>query len=621
MTRADSRPPFERFAQHWLYRAVAWIGSDAIVYSTNITGQFNLWRQSIGPRGAPGYARPLTMYRDRVVAAIAPSPDGRTVYYTADQEGDEQYQLYRVGVEGGEPTPIVADRKVRHELGPDAVDPTGRRLLYVDNARTPEDFDVTVHDLDRGTLLRPLEEGYIWDGPTWDPSGRRFFVRQYHSNTRIRSFVHDLLRRTTIEILPHDSDEIVAAQAWTPDGRGLLVRSNLGGEYCRLEHVDLARGRPRVLLDGPHDVERCLVAGRSGTILAVVNEGGYSILYTSDHGSRFRRIAGLLAGCTDEWPFGQNIGLEPGGRRAAVLWHTGIRPAEIVVVPLPRGRSTNVTESRVGGVSDVTPRPPRLVRFRSFDGRLIPAFYYVPRHRSAVRSPAVLSIHGGPESQERPMWKSCGLYAYLLACGIHVLAPNIRGSTGYGKTYQKLIHHDWGGNELKDLRAAAEWLRHRPEIDPHRLGVFGGSFGGFATLSCLTRLPEYWKVGVDLFGPSNLITFVKTVPPFWIRFMDEWVGNAMTEAKFLRDRSPISYIDQVQADVLVVQGARDPRVVQAESDQMVEQLRAHGRTVEYLVFPDEGHGFTKPENLQRAYGAAARFLTDHLVGSGAPTPS
>jgi dipeptidyl aminopeptidase/acylaminoacyl peptidase len=205
-----------------------------------------------------------------------------------------------------------------------------------------------------------------------------------------------------------------------------------------------------------------------------------------------------------------------------------------------------------------------------------------------------------------------GLYAWLNAHGIAVLAPNIRGSTGYGTSYQKLIHHDWGGAELKDLKAAADWMCARPEIDPARLGVFGGSFGGFATLSCVTRLPEYWKVGVDIVGPSNLMTFVKTVPPFWVRFMAQWVGDPETEADFLRDRSPITYIDNVRADLLVVQGANDPRVNKAESDQMVEHLRAKGRKVEYMVFEDEGHGFTKRVNQLRAMGACGRFLVDHL---------
>lgn len=604
-------PPIERYAQHWLYGMVGWLRPGELLYTTNISGQFNLWQQSVGPRGERGYARPLTAYRDQSVRTMVPSSDGRTVFFSADEGGDEQFQLYRVDSSGGDPEALTADRKVRHELARGAVHPGGRQLLYVDNGRSPSDMDVVLHDLVRGTSRRPMAEGNLWMHPIWDPSGGRFFALQQHSNTRVQSFVHDVKKGTTTELLPHETEEVALATEWSPDGRGLFMISNLGREFARLEYLDLSSGRSKVLLQGPHEVEDCLVARANGRILVKVNEDGYSVLYDGRIGQRFRRVKALPAGCTVAG-WGRSLDLSVDGRQAVALWHTGTRPGEIVWFPLPSGSYRVLTESMPGGVPGGPLAAPRLVRFRSFDGRWIPAFYYVPKHPSREPAPAVLSIHGGPESQERPAWVYSGLYAYLTARGIHVLAPNIRGSSGYGKTYQKLIHHDWGGNELKDLAAAAEWLRSRPEVDHERLGVFGGSFGGFATLSCLTRLPGYWKVGVDIVGPSNLITFVKSVPPFWVRFMDQWVGNPMTEAKFLEDRSPITYIDQVRADVLIVQGANDPRVNRAESDQMVERLRARGRHVEYLVFDDEGHGFTKTDNLLRALGSSARFLADHL---------
>jgi dipeptidyl aminopeptidase/acylaminoacyl peptidase len=618
MRSGEPRPPFERFAQHWTYGMLAWTRPGELVYTTNITGQFNAWRQAVGPRGERGYARPVTAHRSRTVRALVPTRDGRTLFFSADEDGDEQFQVYRVALDGGDPAALTADRTVRHELGSGAVDPLGRQLLYVDNARSPADMDVVVHDLRRGTTRRPLATDLLWSSPTWDPAGRRFFALQIRSNTRVRSFVHDLRRGTTVELLPHETEENAIAHAWSPDGRGIFLTSNLGREHERLEYVDVTSGRSKVVFDPPHGVESCAVAERAGTIVCGVNEEGYTVLYTGRPGARWRRVPGLPRGCVlAVW--GPALALTADGRQGSVIWHTGTRPAEVVWFSLPTGRPTTLTDSMPGGVPGGPLPAPRLVRFRSFDGRWIPAFYYAPRRRSAGRSPAVLSIHGGPEGQERPAWLYAGLYAYLASRGIYVLAPNIRGSSGYGQSYQKLIHHDWGGNELKDLRAAAEWLRARPEVDGQRLGVYGGSFGGFATLSCLSRLPEYWKAGVDIVGPSNLITFVKSVPPFWVRFMDEWVGNPMTEAKFLRDRSPISYIDQVRADVLVIQGANDPRVNRAESDQMVEQLRARGRRVDYLVFDDEGHGFTKTENLLKAIGTSARFLSDHLLPARDPT--
>jgi len=230
-----------------------------------------------------------------------------------------------------------------------------------------------------------------------------------------------------------------------------------------------------------------------------------------------------------------------------------------------------------------------------------------------------LSIHGGPTAQERPLYDYAGLYQYLANSGIAVIAPNFRGSTGYGKSFEKMIYHDWGGKELKDLEYATKWLISKSWVDANRIGVFGASFGGFATLNCITRLSDYnWKAAVDIVGPSNLVTFSKAVPEHWKRFMAELVGDSENEQEFLMKRSPISYVDNIKTKVtklLVIQGANDPRVVKNESDQIVETLLNKGMNVEYMVFEDEGHGFTKYNNLVRALKRTGEFFVDKLLSS------
>jgi dipeptidyl aminopeptidase/acylaminoacyl peptidase len=607
-------PPIDRFAQHWHYGDVAWLRPGELVFTADITGQQNLWHQAVGPRGERGFAQPLTAYTDRSVRTIAPAPDGRSIFYTADQDGDEQLQIYRIDGRGGEPIAITADRKVRHYLAPGGLDPAGRRLLFSDTGRNPTDLDVVLLDLARGTSVRPLPEGAIWSDAVWDPAGRRFAVQNYHSNTRIQSFVHDVSRGTTVEVVPHESEEWVTAEAWTKDGRRLLVRSDIDREFKQLELVEVASGKSKVLAAPEGDVESVAFSAKTDMLVYCVNENGFSKVYAGRLGSRARLISSLPRGCRSNLIWGNALAVSPDGQAAAINWETGTGPPEVRYFSLDGRRATQLSESMVGGVPDGPLPGPKPVRFRSFDGRSIPAYYFLPKRRPKGRMPAVLYIHGGPESQTRPEWSFSGsLRAWLNAEGIAWLATNIRGSTGYGKSYQKLIYHDWGGGELKDLKAAADWLCSRPEIDPTRLGVYGGSFGGFATLSCITRLPEYWKVGVDVFGPSNLLTFVRTVPPHWTRSMDRWVGNPDREADFLRERSPITYIDNVRADLLIIQGANDARVNKAESDQMVEKLRARGRKVEYIVFDDEGHGFNRRPNELLATKAAGRFLVDHLL--------
>jgi dipeptidyl aminopeptidase/acylaminoacyl peptidase len=617
MVATKPQPTFERFAQLWAQSDLAFTRPGELVYVANTTGQYNLWKQAVGPRGEPGFQTALTAFRDRTIRLFEPSRDGRTLFFAADQDGDEQYQIFRLDSRGGDPVPVTENRKVRHDLTRGSLDARGRRLLYCDNERSPTDMDVVVHDLTTNQVRRPLPEGFLWADPRWDPSSERFTALQFLSNTQIRAFVHDVRRATTSEVLPHETEEAVMTMGWTADGRRLVVLDDLGSEYRRLELVDWRSGNRRTLASPRADVEFARYSPRGDRLVYGVNEDGFTTLWSGRLTGPFRAIRGIPPGHTVA-VFDTLVTLAPDGRSMVLAWSTGAQPTELLWVPLEGGRPTYVTQNMPGGVPDAPLPPPRLVRFASFDGRKIPALYYRPKHRPHGKAPAILSIHGGPESQERPGWMYYGLYAYLNACGIYVLAPNIRGSTGYGKSYQTLIHHDWGGAELKDLRAAAEWLRSRPEVDPDRLGVFGGSFGGFATLSCMTRLPEFWKVGVDIFGPSNLITFAKTVPPFWLRFMKKWVGDVETEADFLRERSPITYIDGVRADLLIIQGANDPRVNKAESDQMVERLRALGRNVEYMVFPDEGHGFTRTENLLKAVGASARFLVERLGAAPAP---
>jgi dipeptidyl aminopeptidase/acylaminoacyl peptidase len=297
------------------------------------------------------------------------------------------------------------------------------------------------------------------------------------------------------------------------------------------------------------------------------------------------------------------------GSRAAVAWTDARRPTEVYAIDTATGETTRLTNGMLGGLEPEDLVEPELIRYESFDGRRIPAWVYRPA--GDERAPVVLSIHGGPEAQERPLYNP--LYQYLVSRGIGVLATNVRGSTGYGKTYQTLIHRDWGGGDLKDWEHAVEWLRAQHWVDEDRLGVYGGSYGGFAALTCVTRLPDVWAAAVDIVGPSNLLTFVRSVPPSWRRMVDKWVGNPEADEEMLRERSPITYVDQVKAPLLVMQGAHDPRVVQAESDQMVERLRELGREVEYVVFEDEGHGFTKRANQSRSAKLAADWFERWLA--------
>jgi dipeptidyl aminopeptidase/acylaminoacyl peptidase len=210
-------------------------------------------------------------------------------------------------------------------------------------------------------------------------------------------------------------------------------------------------------------------------------------------------------------------------------------------------------------------------------------------------------------------WSYTGaLYQYLLANGVGVLVPNIRGSSGFGMTYQRAIYRSWGDGDVRDLAACVAFLSGQDWVDADRLGVFGASYGGFAVLSCLTRMPDAWRVGVDLFGPSDLVHSARAMPPYWQRRLPDWIGDPDTEADLLRARSPLTHVDRIRSPLLVIQGTNDARVARASSDAVVDRLHALGRRVEYDVISGEGHGFDSRKNYVQVMSRTADWLLTHL---------
>ncbi len=586
----------------------------AVTYVTNASGQFNVWRQPVAtaPDGSPLMPVQLTALVEDAARRAVWSPDGARILTIADHHGTENFQLYEIPAERGWLYPLTADPDVRHEIGDQPFSPDGRRVAYGSNGRDRGDFDALVRDLATGETRTLLAGGANYEPVSWSPDGRCVLVGQFDSNVDQNLHLCDLETGERRHLTPHEGDVKFAAGPWTPDGRGFYLLTDQGREFMGLAFYDLAAGTFEWVETPDWDVQRAVLSADGRYLAWTVNEDGYSRLHARDLTTGERRnYPDLPRGVITALHFSP---------AAAQLGLFLARPTEPVVLYLldlagpEGGRLRRLTQSALGGIAPEEMVEPELIRYPSFDGRQIPAFLYRPKGLApGERAPIVLSIHGGPEAQELPGYAYNGLYQYLLGRGIGVLATNIRGSTGYGKGYQRLIHRDWGGAELRDLEGAARYLQGLDWADPTRLGVFGGSFGGFATLSCVARLPGYWAAAVDIVGPSNLITFARAVPPFWKRYMRQWVGDPDEDAALLRERSPITYVDNVRAPLLVIQGANDPRVVKGESDQMVERLRSLGRTVEYMVFEDEGHGFTKTANSLKALRATAEWFERHLA--------
>jgi dipeptidyl aminopeptidase/acylaminoacyl peptidase len=600
-----SRPPFEQFFAYRRLFPIAQLTpeGDRVLFVSNISGQFNLWSVELDA----GWPDQLTNFADNAVRGVAVRDDG-TILFHADKDGDEFHQLYRISAEGGWPEQLTDREQVQHELSPASWAPDGKSFAFSSNLRTPTDGEVFIWKEGEAEPRYVFGEGKYTFAVGFSPDGTKLLAVELRSNSDTSIWVIDVASGDAVEATPHEGQVKFLPGPWKADGSGFFVVTDEGREFTGLAFQSLESGAREWIEAPDRDVEE-LAGSKDGRVLAwIENDDGWARV----------RVRDLENGVDLPDPklpkgavsvLGSGMSLSADGSRLALVFDTPTRPAEVFVVDTATGDALPVTESRAAGLSALDLLEPELIRYESFDGREIPAWLYRPAGEGPL--PFSVLIHGGPEAQERPLYRP--YVQYLLSRGIGVLATNVRGSTGYGKTYQKLIHHDWGGGDLEDWRHAADWLKAQPFADGDRLAVFGGSYGGFATLTCVTRLPEYWRAAVDIVGPSNLLTFVRAVPPQWLRFMAEWVGDPDTEEEFLRERSPITYVDQVRAALLVIQGAKDPRVVKSESDQMVERLRELGRDVEYYVFEDEGHGFTRYANDVHAYRLTCEWLESHLA--------
>jgi dipeptidyl aminopeptidase/acylaminoacyl peptidase len=265
----------------------------------------------------------------------------------------------------------------------------------------------------------------------------------------------------------------------------------------------------------------------------------------------------------------------------------------------------------VGGIREEDLVEPLSVFYESFDGEKIHAFLYLPKGAKRDGSlPCILYPHGGPEAQMYNTFYS--EFQFFAKNGYAIIIPHFRGSMGFGKKFQKLIYRDWGGGDLQDMLYAVKFVVKEGYCDARRISIYGASYGGYATLIGLVKAPDVFACGVDVFGPSNLFTFYESNPPSWKPFVEAILGNPVENRAFFEDRSPIFHIDKIKAPLLIMQGANDPRVVDEESEQIFEALKAKGLDVEYLWFEDEGHGFTKKENRLLSMVVMLDFLNKHL---------
>jgi dipeptidyl aminopeptidase/acylaminoacyl peptidase len=547
-----------------------------------------------------------------------PDPAGTRFLLGSDTGGNERVQLFLLDEPGGTPRPLVPDPAVIHIFG--AWSPDGTQIAYAANSRDPAFFDIYTLALD-DPMATP-QRVYQQDGSNtvaaWMPDGQALIVTHTLSPSKQDLYLVPLDGGAPRLLTPYDGNAIHQEVQVTPGGSRLFVISDRGREFAALWQLDLASDEWTALAAPDWDVEKVYLAPDGRHLAYTINADGYAELYIRDlaagtaiavSGPPPGVIADTVSSATERAPGGA---WSADSRRFAFAAHSPVTPLDVWVWDgdQPDQPAVQWTRSDRAGIPESALGAPELVHYPTFDGRQVPAWLFRPTAKAAP--PCVVYVHGGPESQTRPVFNP--IIAYLVHRGYAVCAPNVRGSTGYGRIYQHLDDVRLRLDAVADLNAAAAWLATTGWVDPARIAVMGSSYGGYMTLAAITSAPEQWAAAVDIVGIANFVTFLEHTGPWRRPLREVEYGSLAADRDFLREISPIHQVDRIRAPLFVIHGANDSRVPVGEAEQIVAQLEARHHPVRYLCFPDEGHGVAKLANRLVAYPAIADFLDQHLAG-------
>lgn len=584
-----------------------------LAFVADIDGIDQAWIIAIGS----GTLQQVTHFGERV-GQVSWSPTGESLLVTVDAGGNEHDQLFLISPDTGESRALTQEPQVIHRLG--GWSPDGRSICYSCNRRHPAFFDVWVMDVASGEARCVLERDETLYVRSWSPDGLSLLVSRQNI-----SLDNDLLLMPVAGGEPrlltaHQGNAEYLDPCFAPDGHTLYLLTNYENEFLVPATLDLtfdsvpdAHAAMRPLFSTRWDAEGHLALSPDGRLLAwALNEDGYSRLVFFDLANNAEIAAPPMPGGAIE-----DIAWIPDGTRVAFGFN-GTRYNGNIWTAAPGADSAHqLTFVSMNDVDTTILVEPELIRFSSFDGLEIPAFYYRPPASARARAgklPVIIFVHGGPESQFRPLYAAPSVppLQYYLSQGFAVLAPNVRGSSGYGKTYIHLDDVRLRPNSVADLKAAVEWLIEKGDADPQRIGIMGRSYGGFMVLAAITSYPELWAAAVDIVGIANFLTFFENTGVWRRHLRASEYGDPERDADFLRELSPLFKADRITAPLLVLHGANDPRVPVSEAEQIVDAVRQRGHPTELIIFPNEGHFMTRKSTQLTAYTAIGAWFEQYL---------
>ena len=569
----------------------------------NKTGIYNLYEINL----ADGAQNQLTNSSTDSYWAIGFVPGTNQKLYSADKGGNEITHIYLLEEDGTSRDLTPAPEEKANFAGWNA-DKTA--FYYLSNKRDPRFFDLYRMTLADWTaeLIFQNDEGYQIGGLSWDEN--YVALVQPITTSENKLFLYDRGKDEKKEISDPENPGTYDPSGFTKDNKTLHYTTDLGKEFTYLVAYDLESGERRTVFEANWDVMYQYLSENERYQVIAINEDGKNTLKVID-----RTTGEELA--FPEIPDGDvlAVSISPKETYMRLTVGTSKAPGNLYLYTFETGELKQLTNTLNPEINPDDLVAAEVVRYPSFEGLEIPAIYYKPLTAPADNKvPALVWVHGGPGGQSRVGYFA--LIQYLVNHGYAVLAVNNRGSSGYGKTFYKMDDRNHGEKDLMDCVYGKKYLQTLDYIDPDKIGIIGGSYGGYMTMAAMAFQPDEFKVGVNIFGVTNWLRTIKSIPPFWESMrlaLYAEMGDPFTEDSVrLYNISPLFHADNIKNPVMVLQGANDPRVLQVESDEIVEAMRENNVPVEYVLFPDEGHGFVKKENEIKGYGAIVTFLDQYL---------
>ncbi|MBC7909273.1 MAG: S9 family peptidase, partial [Pyrinomonadaceae bacterium] len=588
-------------------------------------------------------------YEDQVYF-VQWSPDGAGLVFGKAKGGDENAQLYWMSPDGSEIKALTGDPKIRHNFGGWSHD--GKKISYASNKRNRDFFDIYVMDVASGREELVYQQDGSNSAAAWSFDNRKIIVS--HNNEQLSLdndlYLVDLQTKEATHLTPHEGAAQFGNVRFSPEGHSIFFGTNDKREFYSLAQMDLASKRVHILDDTEWDMSSLELSPSGGALAYVINRDGYSELYVrrlDTNGKPLITVIGAkeapvklpAKGVVSGLKFSRDMGGEAAREgKLAFTFNSSRQTSDVWLYDLKTRALKQVTLSSLAGIPQASFVEPELIRYKTFDGREIPAWYYKPQINMAGLTPSgggpvkmsptpaqmpakeftlldgglpvIINVHGGPEGQAQPTFNA--IFQYFLSRGYAVLAPNVRGSTGYGSTFTHLDDVRKREDSVKDLAASVDWLKDKGGADPKRIAVMGGSYGGYMTLAAITLYPDLWAAAVNTVGIANYESFLKNTSGYRRKLREVEYGSLERDLEFLKAISPLYKVDRIKTPLMVIHGKNDPRVPYTEAEQIVEALRKRGAPVEYKLFDDEGHGVAKLSNRLIVYPLMADFLDRYM---------